>query len=50
MAAPVVGPGDVQDKFWPLPKFYFSVDIGDVTDIAFQEVSGLDVETGVIVY
>ncbi len=50
MAAPVVGPGDVQDKFWPLPKFYFSVDIGDVTDIAFQEVSGLDVETEVIEY
>jgi phage tail-like protein len=50
MATPVVGTGDVQDQFWPLPKFYFSVDIGDITDIPFQEVSGLDVETEVIEY
>ena len=33
-----------------MPKFYFSVDIGDDTDIAFQEVSGLDVESEVIEY
>ena len=50
MALPVAGTGGEQDQFWPLPKFYFSVDIGDETDLAFQEVSGLDVESGVIEY
>ena len=35
---------------WPLPKFYFSVDIGSRTNIAFQEVSGLDTETQPIDY
>ena len=33
-----------------IPKFYFSVDIGDFTDLPFQEVSGLDIETEVIEY
>ena len=33
-----------------LPKFYFSVDIGDFTDLPFQEVSGLDIETEAIEY
>ena len=33
-----------------MPKFYFSVDIGDFQDLPFQEVSGLDVETEVIEY
>lgn len=37
--------GDAQDKNWPLPKFYFMVDWGSTTDIPFQEVSGLDVES-----
>jgi len=50
MALPVAGTGDVQDQFWPMPKFYFSVDIGDFQDLPFQEVSGLDVETEVIEY
>ena len=50
MALPVAGTGGEQDQFWPLPKFYFSVDIGDETDLAFQEVSGLDVESEVIEY
>ena len=50
MALPTAGPGGEQDQFWPLPKFYFSVDIGDFTDLPFQEVSGLDVETEVIEY
>ncbi len=35
---------------WPISKFYFSVDIGDQTDLAFQEVSGLDTEAQVIEY
>jgi len=50
MALPTQGTGDEQDQFWPLPKFYFSVDIGDFTDLPFQEVSGLDIETEVIEY
>mgnify|MGYP001458766356 FL=1 len=50
MALPVAGTGSEQDQFWPLPKFYFSVDIGDFQDLPFQEVSGLDVETEVIEY
>ena len=50
MAQAVAGTGEDQDQFWPLPKFYFSVDIGDMQDIPFQEVSGLDVETEVIEY
>jgi len=50
MALPVAGTGEEQDQFWPMPKFYFSVDIGDFTDLPFQEVSGLDAETEVIEY
>jgi len=50
MALVVAGTGGEQDQFWPLPKFYFSVDIGDNTDLPFQEVSGLDVETEIIEY
>lgn len=50
MAAPTAGTGGEQDQFWPLPKFYFSVDIGDQTDLPFQEVSGLDIDAEVIEY
>lgn len=43
--------GDKQDTNWPLPKFYFSVDITDVgTNLPFQEVSGLETETQAIEY
>lgn len=43
--------GEAQDAVWPLPKFRFIVDWGDQeTDIAFQEVSGLDTETQIIEY
>ncbi len=43
--------GEAQDpSIWPLPKFHFSVDIGDQKDLAFQEVSGLDTETQIIEY
>lgn len=43
--------GEAQDtSVWPLPKFHFSVDIGDQQDLAFQEVSGLDTETQIIEY
>ena len=42
--------GEKQDTKWPLPKFYFTVDWGSQTDLAFQEVSGLDTETQPIEY
>ena len=50
MAVPTQGTGGDQDQFWLMPKFYFSVDIGDMTDLLFQEVSGLDIDTDVIEY
>ena len=50
MALPIAGDGSNQDQYWPLPKFYFSVDIGDFTDLPFQEVSGLDISTESVEY
>ena len=50
MSSQTPGTGSVQDDYWPLPKFYFSVDIGDFTDLPFQEVSGLDISTEAIEY
>ncbi len=41
--------GKAQNNVWPLPKFYFQVKIAD-QEVAFQEVSGLDVEAQVIEY
>lgn len=41
---------NTQGNIWPLPKFYFSVDISGVGKIAFQEVSGLDTASKVIEY
>lgn len=41
--------GEVQNDIWPLPKFYFSVQIGSDT-VSFQEVTGLDSEARVIEY
>jgi phage tail-like protein len=42
--------GEVQDNVWPLPKFYFSVQLGDDASINFQEVNGLESETKPIEY
>ena len=43
--------GSAQSATWPLPKFYFSVDIPGVgDDLRFQEVTGLDAEAQVIDY
>ncbi|MFY1826873.1 phage tail protein [Myxococcus fulvus] len=42
--------GEVQNDIWPLPKFYFSVQLGDDTSVSFQEVDGLETETQVIEY
>ncbi len=40
-----------QGAIWPMPKFMFEVDLGtDMKGIAFQEVSGLDVENQIIEY
>lgn len=41
--------GEAQDNVWPLPKFFFQVKLGD-TEVAFQEVSGLDIEAQIIEY
>lgn len=41
--------GSAQGATWPLPKFYFKV-TWDGTEIAFQEVSGLDSEAQIIEY
>ena len=37
------------EELWPIPKFHFRVDMGD-TDIGFQEVTGLEMETEFIEY
>jgi len=50
MALPTAGSGAEQDQFWPMPKFYFSVDIDDLTDLPFLEISGLEVEADNISY
>jgi len=42
--------GDRQTSVWPLPKFYFSVQLGDDQEAKFQEVSGLESETKPIEY
>ncbi|HEX2580468.1 MAG TPA: phage tail protein [Dongiaceae bacterium] len=42
--------GSTQNSVWPLPKFYFSVQLGSDTTVNFQEVSGLESETQVIEY
>lgn len=41
--------GETEDSIWPLPKFYFSVQIGGAT-VRVQQVSGLDTETTPIEY
>lgn len=41
---------ETQDSNWPLPKFYFKVDLGSAVDVPFQEVSGLDAEARPIEY
>ncbi len=44
-------PGNDQSaNIWPLPKFSFTVTVGDGARMSFQEVSGLDMETQAIEY
>lgn len=43
--------GSQQGSSWPLPKFYFKVNLGSQDNaVSFQEVSGLDTETQPIEY
>ncbi len=42
--------GEVQNNIWPLPKFYFSVTLGDNDAVSFQEIDGLESETQSIEY
>lgn len=43
--------GAKQNAIWPMPKFRFEVDLGDkMKGVAFQEVSGMDVENQIIEY
>lgn len=47
----MVDEGSKQGSTWPMPKFRFEVDLSpELRNIAFQEVSGMDVETQVIAY
>ena len=40
----------MEKETWPLPAFHFKVTIGNMGEIAFQEVSGLDTEYDIIEY
>ncbi|WP_295794305.1 phage tail protein [Mucilaginibacter sp.] len=43
--------GSTQGATWPMPKFRFEVDFGNaLKNVAFQEVSGMDVENPIIEY
>jgi phage tail-like protein len=43
--------GSVESATWPMPKFRFEVDLGtELLGVAFQEVSGMDVENQIIEY
>ena len=42
--------GEAQNNIWPLPKFHFSVSLGDDKAVKFSEVTGLESETKTIEY
>jgi len=43
--------GSKQRLTWPMPKFRFEVDLGtELKGVAFQEVTGMDVEAQIIEY
>jgi phage tail-like protein len=42
--------GEVENNIWPLPKFYFSVQVGIGSTANFQDVTGLGSETKEIEY
>jgi phage tail-like protein len=42
--------GSAQGTTWPLPKFYFNIDLGDGKTQGFSEISGLESEVKPIEY
>lgn len=42
--------GSAQNNIWPLPAFYFKVEIEDIGVMSFREVSGLTIEVDPIEY
>jgi len=42
--------GEKQEAPWPVPKFHFRATFGDIGELSFQEVSGLDTEYDVVEY
>ncbi|HEY0027177.1 MAG TPA: phage tail protein [Allosphingosinicella sp.] len=42
--------GSAQNAIWPLPKFYFSIDLGDGKKLGFSEISGLESDIKPIEY
>jgi len=42
--------GSAQGATWPLPKFYFNIDLGDGKKQGFSEISGLESEVKPIEY
>jgi phage tail-like protein len=42
--------GSAQNAIWPLPKFYFNIDLGDGKLQGFSEISGLETEVKPIEY
>lgn len=42
--------GSAQGAIWPLPKFYFNIDLGDGKTQGFSEISGLESEIKAIEY
>ena len=42
--------GSAQTAVWPLPKFYFNIDLGDGKKQGFSEISGLESEAKAIEY
>lgn len=42
--------GSAQGTTWPLPKFYFNVDLGDGKKLGFAEITGLESDIKPIEY
>ena len=42
--------GGAQAAIWPLPKFYFNIDLGDGKKLGFSEISGLESDIKPIEY
>lgn len=42
--------GEKQEAPWPVPKFHFKATFGDIGEVSFQEISGLDTEYDIIEY